>query len=519
MNTWYKTATLGLVMGCLPFTTQATPPLADLLAAELAITREIPAVALENYLRLGKAYDDAAIRERATRVALTFGTAQEALDMAKLWGQSAPKSTEARLIVAVLYTLNHHPKEAAVALTEAVKIEPDNIAHLAEFYRQFSSEERQDALAILEAVARAKVSLQVDLILAEIAYSEGDLALSQTWLNGVLSAPQVSEEATLLQVLLYEEQNLQQEALAYMEKTIAAHPDFEIVSTEYFDALLQKPDLVKAKAVAKTLAARPNLAPDLALDCARLALENAWYTEAKPFLERAHSDPRTHNDANYFLGRLEELTDHPEQAIKWYKNVEPSDFHVLAYTRAALLLHAASKTDEGLALLAQVECSDPIEAKHVLLTTAEVLHDAKRFAEGLAVLTNAHAHFADDVDVNYAKGVQLIALGRIQEAESQFTTVLKKDPEHVEALQALGALLINQAERLSEAHVHLDKALTLDPHNPAVLASIAHLGEVLWHHGDQHNAQTVWQKAYKTAPDNAALQTTMKRYLGAKILP
>ena len=40
----------------------------------------------------------------------------------------------------------------------------------------------------------------------------------------------------------------------------------------------------------------------------------------------------------------------------------------------------------------------------------------------------------------------------------------------------------------------------------------AHLGEVLWVAGDRAEAERIWQEAVKTAPENEALQKTIKRF-------
>jgi predicted negative regulator of RcsB-dependent stress response len=47
-------------------------------------------------------------------------------------------------------------------------------------------------------------------------------------------------------------------------------------------------------------------------------------------------------------------------------------------------------------------------------------------------------------------------------------------------------------------------------HDPEIAA---HLGEVLWVQGVKEQAKKVWGDALKAHPDNAALQSTMKKFI------
>ena len=40
----------------------------------------------------------------------------------------------------------------------------------------------------------------------------------------------------------------------------------------------------------------------------------------------------------------------------------------------------------------------------------------------------------------------------------------------------------------------------------------AHLGEVLWVSGDRAEAERIWKEALQVAPENEALQKTIKRF-------
>ena len=97
-------------------------------------------------------------------------------------------------------------------------------------------------------------------------------------------------------------------------------------------------------------------------------------------------------------------------------------------------------------------------------------------------------------------------------------------------------------------HVHegmklVEKAYSLDPNDPAIIDSLgwghyrlghldeslkflrrafrfdhdpeiaAHLGEVLWVHGDKDEAKKVWSDSLKQNPDSESLKAVMKKFL------
>ena len=115
------------------------------------------------------------------------------------------------------------------------------------------------------------------------------------------------------------------------------------------------------------------------------------------------------------------------------------------------------------------------------------------------------------------------------------------DPNNSNALNALGFTLANQPHRVNEALPLLQKALTLNPGNPAYMDSLgwllfklgrnqeaismldkayslsgdneiaAHLGEVLWSSGKQDAAKAIWAKALLSAQDPGVIHDTMGR--------
>ncbi|TPW12898.1 MAG: hypothetical protein FD130_1670 [Halothiobacillaceae bacterium] len=114
--------------------------------------------------------------------------------------------------------------------------------------------------------------------------------------------------------------------------------------------------------------------------------------------------------------------------------------------------------------------------------------------------------------------------------ERDLKSILARNPDHVESLNALGYTLADRTDRLQEAGELISRALELRPGDYFILDSMgwlqyrlghldeavkylrraleskmdieiaAHLGEVLWVKGDKQGAQEVWQKALDVGP-------------------
>jgi predicted Zn-dependent protease len=133
-------------------------------------------------------------------------------------------------------------------------------------------------------------------------------------------------------------------------------------------------------------------------------------------------------------------------------------------------------------------------------------------------------------------------LSKLDVMEADLKKILSKEPNNVEALNALGYTLLNDEKRYHEAEKNLQKAIKLQPNEPAIMDSFgwlqfklgnhaqavkylqaayeklnsgeiaAHLCEVLWETGRKGEAQKLFDDAIKVAPDDADLQNFKKRF-------
>ena len=80
--------------------------------------------------------------------------------------------------------------------------------------------------------------------------------------------------------------------------------------------------------------------------------------------------------------------------------------------------------------------------------------------------------------------------------ERDLRRLLDEDPDHAEALNALGYTLADRNERLDEAFALVSRALKLRPDSPAVLDS---MGWVLYRQGDLEQAAVYLRARWTSA--------------------
>jgi tetratricopeptide (TPR) repeat protein len=135
----------------------------------------------------------------------------------------------------------------------------------------------------------------------------------------------------------------------------------------------------------------------------------------------------------------------------------------------------------------------------------------------------------------------VVELGDFAWMERDLLRLLEQDPDHADALNALGYTLADRNERLDEAFAYVARALKLRPDSPAILDSMgwvlyrqgdlaqaagylrralelnqddeiaAHLGEVLWMSGQHAAARAVWREGLTHAPDSDKIRSAIER--------
>nr|VFK18615.1 MAG: Tetratricopeptide repeat-containing protein [Candidatus Kentron sp. LPFa] len=524
------------------FTTEV---LNDLLVAEFARQRNRLPLAASRYLDAAIASRDAGVAEEATRAALLAKDQKQALRATRLWMEIDPRAVEAKQIraallidagrieetVPILDALLSNPdipserrftlvgelvarakdKKAASAIMERIIAEYGDNPHALFAFGRFlvEIEEKKRAVSVLERViAMDEKNALAWLYYAQFLQSQGKTAQAIDTLSRALArgARDKSVRIGLARLLISE--NRYQEAWEQLEQRIAAHP--EEADVRYLLALF-------LMQIDETEEARKHL----------LSL-----VEQGKFMHAAY----------FNLGQIAESQEDLPSAMDLYRKVEDGQHYLDAQARIADLLARQGEIQAAREHLHGISPQSVEESILLYRTEGAILTDASNFQEAMSVYDAALGEHPENTELLYERAMLAARMDLLPILEQDLQRVLSREPDHADALNALGYTLADQTERHQEAFVLIQRALALSPDSYHILDSMgwvlyrlgrhqkalhylqralalrqdaeiaAHLGEVLWVTGNQDAARDVFRKALEKAPDDKLLLKVIERF-------
>lgn len=514
------------------------------LVAELAARRGDMAMAFTHYLHAAQLARDPKMAELAVRAALSGDDDRAAGRGVELWLKLAPDSVGANQIAALLRikandregALTHLSRLVALAETDAsagynqaaaiVGRMPDADARVALMQSLVDlhpdSADAEQALAMVAAAA--------DKPDVAAAAARRALALRPDW-----SAPR-----TFLVRLLISE-GKRGDARALLEQLVTTNPEDQALSTLYGQFLVEEKEYAKARAVFERLLKDQPQVPDNLFAAGILSLELDDPDAARRYFNRLYQTGERRDEASYYLGQVEERAKNPAAAIDWYSKTEGAN-EVEAQVRIAVLRALGGEVERAREIVQQLRDQSPDDARSLFVVESEILDEAGRPEDALAVYGQALKAYPDDQDLLYGRALYAVKRDKLALAEADLKKIIALNPEHADALNALGYTLADRTDRYAEALGYIERAIKLKPEEPAILDSMgwvqyrlghpdvaldylrraldamddgeiaAHLGEVLWALERHDEARGVWDKALKAHADNPYLKSVVERH-------
>jgi tetratricopeptide (TPR) repeat protein len=127
---------------------------------------------------------------------------------------------------------------------------------------------------------------------------------------------------------------------------------------------------------------------------------------------------------------------------------------------------------EARQLIRRVPEQTAADARAKYVAEAELLREAKQWAEADKVLAPANKAFPNDTDLLYEQAMVVEKLNHLEEMERLLRRVIELKPTHHHAYNALGYSLAERKLRLPEARKLIQKALELSPGEPFITDSL-----------------------------------------------
>lgn len=516
-----------------------------LLVAEIAGQRGQLDIAVSNYLELARQTRDPEIASRATRIAVYARDDAASSEAATIWAELEPDNTDAHQVLAVMAVrdgdLDQAMEHFQYILRNAGEVIDQKLWVIANLLSK--EEDQQVAKQVMERLMEGHQEDPDALYAyAHVMSRLNDDEKSLQILEKVLTLTPENANAAISYVSLLQKMGRTPEAIDWLEKSLHSNDEDNFNLRLYYARLLtDQKRFDEARRQFELLVSEAPNNIDVLYALGLLYLQNNRLDEAQIYFERLSSLGEQTSEANYYLGRIAEEKGELEKAANWYQSLQQGGNYFDAQVRLALLYARQDSVDTARNHLRGIR-TDSQEQKNILVQAeGELLTEEKRYQDAMAVY-DAALTVSSDPDLLYARAMLAEKMNRLDILERDLRTILEDDPEHAQALNALGYTLADKTDRYQEAYGYIKKALELKPNDFYILDSMgwvlyrmgrleeaieylnralkqrrdpeiaAHLGEVLWVKGDRAEAKKIWESALQETPDDSYLLDVIRRF-------
>ena len=488
---------------------------------------------------------DAGVAARAAKLAVFARAEVEALEAARLWAEAAPSSVEARQVLAsllmragdvdgavehlevVVQALSDPPGAGFQRASDLLSAEKDGEAAAAVMRRLVLGHE-DDAAAQL-ALAR---------LLARTGPTEEALAV----IDRAYELDPDHARIAVLRARLRHRVDDVEGALSAMVEFLGRMPDSGMARMAYARILVDAKRYDEARAQFEHLVAEEPDNDDARYALALLLVQTDRLEEAAQQFEGLAARPSRRDVAHYYLGRIAESEERVDDAIALYRRVRRGEHRLNAQIRVAVLYAQSGDLAAARRHLHGVRSENSQEAVRIYRAEAGLLTRAERYEDAMAVFDASLEEFPGNPDLLYSRGMLAERMDRLDIVERDMREIISRDPDHADALNALGYTLADRTDRYEEAYELIKRAIELKPDEAYIVDSMgwvlyrlgryeealeqlqramaldpdpeiaAHLGEVLWVMGEEAEARNVWSTALEATPDDERLLDVIERF-------
>lgn len=514
------------------------------LVAELAARRGDLKTAFTHYLEAAGLTRDPRLAELAVRAAISGKDDPAAAEGLRRWLELDPTSSSAHQVGALMRINAGDQEGALIHLMRIIALSKDDpdeaFAQAAAIVsRAPSSESRVGLMQAL--VAQFPDNAYAHQSLAMVAASASLVEIADDAARRAIELRPEWNKPRLFLVKLLLSADRRDEARALLEDYLDSSPDDQALRMLYGQLLVEEEEFSSAREVFERLLTNRPKEPDVLFAVGILSLQLDDLDGARIYFTRLYETGQRRDDAAFYLGQVEERAEQAQAALDWYSKVEGANA-VDAQIRIALLRAEAGEVTQAREILQRLRHQGPESAVVLYLVETEILESVGHTAAAMAVFDTALQAFPDDETLLYGRALLSVRLDQIPDAERDLRRIVDLDPEHADALNALGYTLADQTDRYQEAKGYIEKAYALKPDEPAILDSMgwvyyrlgeletardylqralalssdgeiaAHLGEVLWAMGRREEARSVWDEALAQEPDHPYLNEVVSRH-------
>lgn len=520
---------------------------ADLMLADMALSRGDCRGGTERYLKAALGTSDPKISERATQVASECQQISASAKAARRWFKLEPDRTEAAAAVALAEVRLYQTGAARAAILKTHELGGDEalIKLIGELSDAGGTAILLDTLRpILESPT---VSEKLLVAGVDLALENFDFTTAHTLAERVLAEDPASGDARAQLARVLAAQGNAVDAIAYAQEAAALDPESQRFA--YADTLLRLDRVDEARQELENLRTDASARDEADLRLGKIAYQSGDMIEAGRRFGGLMSSPTEAGEAFFYLSSIAEREGRTDLALEGYSKLAEAGAGLLVRGRAARLLLKRNDREGAFRVLDEHAAKERSDALDVEFAKAALLEDAGMPEEAVALLQLALERYPDHPGVRYQIALTQEKAGKTRESIRSFESLLRDRPEDASLLNALGYSLADRNLKLPRAEQLIRKALEASPDNPAFLDSLgwvrfrrgdvdgaishlerayriypdpeiaSHWGEALWVSGKQAEARALWARSLARSPDSKPLRATIERLTGTKMDP
>ncbi|MEL0093043.1 MAG: tetratricopeptide repeat protein [Pseudomonadales bacterium] len=516
--------------------------LLELLLAEVAGYRGAYDQALAIYREQALQLGDPGVAARTARLARYLKNSEVLAEVSAVWAALEPENIEP-LQYLTDDAIKNGEYQQALGYMETIDqlggdVKFDFFAYRAQALSIPEAQELLDRMTQMDEGASPHLQFSRAALLERVGDFDAALPIAEA-LN--LNFPD-EVNYLILRVNLLDQMVRHEEAMTLLSEYVSNETASARIQKLYAQQLLKLKNLDAAREIYKALLLDDPEDGDVLFALALLEIENKALEDARLHLLRLTRLGHRPDESHFYLGVIAEALGDQALAIREYEMVRGGYQWLPALRRVADLIATSEGLDEGRRYVVERRERLPHLRQQLIMLEAQLISDQAEPPMVLAFLDEAVAEDPENVALLYYRGMMGQQLGRMDILERDLSQVLTINPEHADAMNALGYTLADQTDRFDEALALITKALALRPDEPAFIDSMgwvlfrlgrfeearsqlerayqlfpndevaSHLGEVLWMMGKKREAKKVWRKAKEQAPDSPYISDVYQRF-------
>ena len=527
------------------------------LVAELAVQRGLFHIAQQHYLELAARTRDLQVIKRALNINLVAQDLPRALEMARLLVQIQPHDIEShRILAQLLLSIGQQTKDQAITELRwlITKINQHESSTGAGFHAisALLSKTADKALAI-EIMHRIVVDYQdnADALFAlamVMGSDEDNLETSLKYYQLALALAPADERIIQSYVSVLRRAERFEPALSVLAEHLAAHPSSYAARFEYARTLILAEHNEQALEVLQQILVEYPEDHESNYTLGLLLAQLKRFSEAERVFKRLIHVPQQKYAAWYHLAKIHEEQELIDDAIAAYERVVDGQHRFNAKIQIALLIANQGKLALARKQLHQSEPRNTEQRVRVHRIEAHLLAEEGLYAEAMVIYNLALKNWPKNDKLLLDRAMLAEKSDDLDALKRDLQAIIKRSPNHAEALNSLGYTLADRTDRTTEALGYIERAYAIKPNSYYIVDSMGwvmyrlgryaeairflrqalalyrkenpdqydqeialHLGEVLWVSGNQEEAQRIWDKTLQFYPDSEMLRKVLKR--------